>query len=132
MNVKKTFAVSAMTGALVFGGAGMAQASPLDSVTDVTDVVAGNSLLGGANNSSGAIGGLVAAAVSLDRTVDIEQIQLVNVEGDVLSDIDVDVTNNNILNGLTVQALNENDIDIQDVVDVNVVDNVLVVVVDAL
>ncbi|WP_216699021.1 hypothetical protein, partial [Arthrobacter sp. 35/47] len=72
------------------------------------------------------------AAVNLDRTVDVDQIQLVNVEGDVLSDIDVDVENNNVLNGLTVQALNENDIDVQDVVDVNIVDNVLVVVVDAL
>ncbi len=70
--------------------------------------------------------------MNLDRTVDVDQIQLVNVEGDVLSDIDVDVENNNVLNGLTVQALNENDIDVQDVVDVNIVDNVLVVVVDAL
>ncbi|WP_162148900.1 hypothetical protein [Arthrobacter sp. H20] len=70
--------------------------------------------------------------MNLDRTLDVDQIQLVNVEGYVLSGIDVDVKNNNVLNGLTVQALNENDIDVQDVVDVNIVDNVLVVVVDAL
>lgn len=120
MNTKRTIATVAVTGALAFGGAGMAQAAPLESV----------GVVGGQN--AGAIGGLVAAAVNLDRTVDVGQIQLVNVEGDVLSDIDVDVENNNVLNGLTVQALNENDIDVQDVVDVNIVDNVLVVVVDAL
>lgn len=112
MKITRTLATAAVTGALAFGGAGMAQAAPAQN--------------------AGAVGGLVAAAVNLDRTVDIDQIRLVNINGDVLSDIDVDVTNNHVLNGLTVRALNNNDIDVQDVVDANVVDNVLVVVVDAL
>lgn len=55
-----------------------------------------------------------------------------NVNGDVLRGIDVDVTAVNVLSGLTVQVLNNNDIDVQDVVDVRIEDNVLVVVVDAL
>lgn len=113
MKIMRTLTTAAVTGALTFGGAGVAQAAP-------------------AQNNAGAVGGLVAAAVNLDRTVDIDQIQLVNINGDVLSNIDVDVTNNNVLNGLTVRALNNNDIDVQDVADVNIEDNVLVVVVDAL
>jgi hypothetical protein len=112
MDIKKTLSATALAGALAFGGAGMAHAAPAQN--------------------AGAIGGLVAAAVNVDRTVDIDQVRLVNINGDVLSDIDVDVSNNNVLNGITVQVLNNNDIDVQDVVDVNIVDNVLVVVVDAL
>lgn len=111
MKITRTLATAAVTGALAFGGAGVAQAAP-------------------AQNAGAA--GLVAAAVNLDRTVDIDQIQLVNINGDVLSGIDVDVTNVNVLSGLTVQALNNNDIDVQDVVDVNIEDNILVVVVDVL
>ena len=112
MKVTQTLATAAVTGALAFGGAGMAQAAP--------------------PQNAGAAGGLVAAAVNLDRTVDIDEINLVNNNGEVLSDLDVDVQNNHVLSGITVQALNNNDIDVQDVVDVNVVDNVLVVVVDVL
>ncbi len=113
MQMKKTLATVALTGTLAFGGAGMAQAAP-------------------PNQTAGAIGGLVAAAVNVDRTVDIDQIRLIDNDGNILSNIDVDVPVNNVLNGLTVQALNNNDVDVQDVVDVNVIDNVLVVVVDVL
>ena len=113
MQMKKTVTTLALTGTLVFGGAGVAQAAVPDQ-------------------SATAIGGLVAAAVNVDRTVDIDQIRLVENDGNILSNIDVDVSVNNVLNGLTVNALNNNDIDVQDVVDVNVVDNVLVVVVDIL
>jgi hypothetical protein len=112
MQITKTLATAALTASLAFGGAGIAQAAT--------------------NQNAGAVGGLVAAAVNADRTVDINQIQLVTVNGDILSDIDVDVPVNNVLNGITVNALNDNNVDIQDVVDVTVVDNVLVVVVDVL
>lgn len=112
MKITRTLATAAVTGALAFGGAGVAQAAPVQNAN--------------------AAGGLVAAAVNLDRTVDIDQIRLVNINGDVLSNIDVDVTNNNVLTGLTIQALNNNDIDVRDLVDVTVVDNVLVVTVDVL
>lgn len=44
----------------------------------------------------------------------------------IIRNVDVDV--NNVLNGLTVQILNNNDIDVQDVADVTIVDNVLIVV----
>lgn len=107
MKITRTLATAAVTGALAFGGAGVAQAAP--------------------GQNANAAGGLVAAAVNADRTVDIEQIRLVSVGDDVLSEIDVDVTNNNVLTGLTIRALNNNDIDVQDVVDVEIVDNVLVV-----
>lgn len=113
MQMKKTFATVALTGALTFGGATMAQAAA-------------------PNQEATAVGGLVAAAVNLDRTVDIDQIRLVDNDGNILSNIDVDVPVNNVLNGLTIKALNNNDIDVQDVVDVNVVDNVLVVIVDVI
>ncbi|MBG6185651.1 hypothetical protein IWX65_003632 [Arthrobacter sp. CAN_A214] len=112
MQITKTLATVALTGTLAFGGAGIAQAAP--------------------NQNAGAVGGLVAAAVNLDRTVDIDQIRLVDNDGNILSNIDVDVPVNNVLNGLTIQALNNNDIDVQDVVDVTIVDNVLVVLVDVL
>ncbi|TLM82981.1 hypothetical protein FDW83_11355 [Pseudarthrobacter sp. NamE2] len=112
MQITKTLATAALTASLAFGGAGIAQAAT--------------------NQNAGAVGGLVAAAVNADRTVDIDQIQLVNVNGDVLSNIDVDVPVNNVLNGITVNALNDNEIDVEDVLDVTVVDNVLVVVVDVL
>lgn len=110
--MKKTLTTVALAGALTFGGAGMAQALP--------------------NQTAGAIGGLIAAAVNVDRTVDIDQIQILSPDGsiNIIRDVDVDV--NNVLNGLTVEILNNNDIDVQDVVDVTIVDNVLVVVVDVL
>jgi hypothetical protein len=110
--MKKTLTTVALAGALTLGGAGMAQAAP--------------------NQTAGAIGGLVAAAVNVDRTVDIDQIQIFSPDGTLIDDINVDVDVNNVLNGLTVQLLNNNDIDVQDVVDVEIVDNVLVVVVDVL
>ena len=112
MKTTRTIATAALAGALAFGGAGVAQAAP---------------------QNAGAIGGLVAAAINLDRTVTIDTIQLVNVENnDIIDDVNVDVRNVNILRNVTIELLNDNDIDIRDVVDVTIEDNVLVVVVDVL
>ncbi|WP_461188661.1 hypothetical protein [Arthrobacter sp. Z4-13] len=91
MQITKTLATAALPASLAFGGAGMAQAAP--------------------DQNAGAVGGLVAAAVNADRT-DINQIQLVTVNGDILSNIDVDVPVNNVLNGITVNALNDNNVDV--------------------
>ena len=111
MKTTRTIATAALAGALAFGGAGVAQAAP---------------------QNAGAIGGLVAAAVNLDRTVTIDSVRILTVEGGLIDDINVDVRNVNILRNVTINALNNNDIDIRDVVDVTIVDNVLVVVVDVL
>lgn len=80
-----------------------------------------------APQNAGAIGGLVAAAGHPDRTVTIDSVRILTVEGGLIDDINVDARNVNILRNVIVTALNENDIDLRDVVDITIEGNVLVV-----
>lgn len=103
--MKKTLTTVALAGALTFTGTGMAQAAN--------------------HQNAGAIGGLVAAAVNADRTIDIDSIRVLTNDGTIEVIDNITVSDNQVLNGLTIRALNN--IDINDVVDVDIIGNTTVI-----
>jgi hypothetical protein len=98
---KKALTTVALAGALTFTGTGIAQAAHEQNAV--------------------ALGGLVAAAINADRTIDIDRIEILTNDGEIRIIDDINISDNNVLNGLDIRALNN--IDIRDAVDVVIVGN---------